>query len=175
MTVSIQHEMTVFWTFVLCGQILGAFFDFFRALRKKFPHNKAIVATEDIIFCTAAFKVFFDICYVTNNGGLRWYIFASFICSSIIYFCLVSKYIIVMWNFLINLLLKLLVPFKKLICFFSRIIKFIFSGLKKRINTLFLLVSRVFSRFKFKKRPKSTKNKDFLQFFCKKTFTFLKK
>ena len=131
MVISIKHEMIVFWAFILCGISHGILFDFFRSLRKIFRHNKIFVTIEDIVFCTIAFKLFFEICYITNNGSLRWYIFASFICSVIIYFCVFSKHIFTMWNFIFKIIKKILFPFKKIIMFFYRKSKSVFWGFKK--------------------------------------------
>ena len=175
MTISIKHEMFVFWAFVLCGQLLGVFYDFFRALRKNVRHKKMSVAIEDAVFCLVSFKMFFDVCYTTNNGGLRWYIFASLICSTVLYFCLASKFVCKFWCFLFKIVSKLLIPFRVTAFFLKRFLGSVFARLKTCITKFFKGNFEKFFKQRDKTRLKPAKPKGFAQFFYKKPFTFLKK
>lgn len=122
MIISIKHEMIVFWSAFLCGQVVFFLFDFFRALRKSIKHSKAMVAAEDTLFCLIAFKIFFDMLHATNNGHIRWYIPASLISGLVIYFFVLSKYLIKLWEFLIKVFKVVLSPFLKLLKLFKRVI-----------------------------------------------------
>ena len=139
--------MLVFWGAFLCGQIIPFIFDFFRAMRKSFACGKKQVAFQDMIFCFLSFKIFFDMCYTTNNGHLRWYIFISFALSCIIYFLSLSSYAIKFWEFIFKIIMFFINPIKK---FFSLIQNGIKTFLKKlgtrvvSIKSVFLLKFRQF-------------------------------
>lgn len=115
MEISIKHELIVFWGAFFCSQVICILFDFFRALRKSTHPGRRLVALQDIVFCALSFKIFFDTCYVTNNGKLRWYIFVSFFLSMVLYFCIESAFVIKIWLFLLKLTGKLITPFVKLV------------------------------------------------------------
>ena len=149
--------MIVFWAAFLCGQAVGILFDFFRALRKNIHHHSLGVALEDIVFCTISFRLFFDICYATNNGSLRWYIFASFICSIILYFCSVSKFIILLWSFVLNIFKKILCPFIKFAGFLLKKFKTAFLKTKKSLNYTFDNIKNFLSHFIQKRNSQSRK------------------
>lgn len=157
MVISIKHEMIVFWAFILCGLFHGVLFDFFRSLRKNISHGKILVAIEDIVFCSVAFKMFFDICYITNNGSLRWYIFASFICSIIIYFCVLSKPVFSLWNFLFKIIDKIIFPFRKITGFFYKKFKNIFLYSKRLTNKAFYCISDSVTKIFAKQRQTEKK------------------
>ena len=137
--------MIVFWGAFLCGQIIPFLFDFFRAMRKSFLCTGKQVAIQDTIFCFLAFKIFFDICNLTNNGHLRWYIFISFILSAIIYFLSLSEYAIRFWFFIFKTISALLSPFIK----FGR---FTYKKLNQYAGTVrsyvFLKICHVFRKFR---------------------------
>ena len=159
MIISIKHEMLVFWAAFLCGQILGIFFDFIRSMRKNLPHNKAIVAIEDVVFCTLAFKLFFDTCYVTNNGNLRLYIFASLICSGVIYFCIISNFILGIWNFLFKFLCKIFRPFLRFFAFVKLKITGVIAKCKPCVKHTLAKAGKIKKYLKPKRHRGPCKNK----------------
>ncbi len=133
MEISVRHEMIVFWGAFFCGQIIPFLFDFFRAMRKSYSCTKGQVAIQDIVFCFISFKIFFDICYLTNNGHLRWYIFISFILSAVIYFLSISDYIIKFWCFIFKILSALFSPVKKFLSFILKKLKQLAAAVKSAI------------------------------------------
>lgn len=149
MIISIKHEVIVFWSSFLCGQAIGMLWDFFRCIRKKYKHSKPMVAFEDTLFCVISFRLFFGVCNICNNGGLRWYIFAALILSGILYFCTLSPFIRKLWKLLLDMLSLLIYPFKKLIL--------IFYALTKRLSAFFISKGKVFSNYVTKKCLKGHK------------------
>ncbi|MBQ6894262.1 MAG: spore cortex biosynthesis protein YabQ [Clostridia bacterium] len=147
MEISIKHEMIVFWGAFFCGQIIPFIFDFFRAMRKSFKCTRRQVAIQDIIFCLFSFKVFFDVCYLTNNGHLRWYIFISFILSMLIYFVAESPYAMKFWGAVFKLLIFIMKPFMKLFSFLAEKIKALLRFLKAEITRSFDSFSKKIRRF----------------------------
>jgi len=128
--------MIVFWAAFLCGQIIPFIFDFFRAMRKNFVCSKKHVAIQDMIFCFLSFKIFFDMCYITNNGHLRWYIFISFSLSCIIYFLSLSSYAIKFWGFVFKLLMFFITPVRKFLGLILKGIKTVLNKAKTRIMSV---------------------------------------
>lgn len=125
--------MIVFWGAFICGQIIPFIFDFFRAMRKSYSCTKGQVAVQDIIFCFLSFKIFFDICYLTNNGHLRWYIFISFILSAVIYFLALSDYVIKFWGFIFKILSVFITPVKKFLLFILKKLKQLMNAVKSGV------------------------------------------
>ena len=125
--------MLVFWGAFLCGQIIPFIFDFFRAMRKSFACGKKQVAFQDMIFCFLSFKIFFDMCYLTNNGHLRWYIFVAFTLSSVIYFLSESAYAIKFWGLVFKILMLFITPIRKFLGLILKGVKNLCSIAKTRI------------------------------------------
>lgn len=140
--------MIVFWGAFFCGQIIPFIFDFFRAMRKSFKCTRRQVAIQDIIFCFFSFKVFFDVCYLTNNGHLRWYIFISFILSMLIYFVEESPYAMNFWGAVFKLLIFITKPFIKLFSYASEKIKALLrlskTGITRCFDSIFKKIRRIF-------------------------------
>lgn len=162
MTISIKHEMIVFWTAFLSGQIICVLFDFFRTLRKNTKNSKTSVAIEDMLFCTIAFKIFFDTCYITNNGAMRWYIFAAYILSAIIYFCTESMYVIKLWNIIFKISKFFISPVIKIFVAVMSFFKKLFFGAKTRIIRFFGSSKDKFRQIAIKKHTKRHKNNDLI-------------
>lgn len=144
--------MLVFWGAFLCGQIIPFIFDFFRAMRKYFVCSKKQVAIQDMIFCFLSFKIFFDMCYLTNNGHLRWYIFVSFTLSCIIYFLSESAYAIKLWKIVFKILMFFITPIRN---FFNVILK----GIKNLLNKIKMRILSITGRFLTKFRQIVAKTK----------------
>lgn len=108
MLVDTYHDLAVFVCSFACGQLTGFVFDIFRAMRKAFVPGKKVLALQDALFCAAAFYMFSQTVNVTNNGDLRWYIFAALILGIVLYFSLESPA-------LLPLMAKICVFFKKIL------------------------------------------------------------
>ncbi len=135
----------------MCGQAIFFVFDFFRSLRKSIKHTKIMVAAEDALFCLIAFKMFFDLLYLTNNGHMRWYIPASLISGFVIYFFILSKYVIKLWGFAIKLSTLFLSPLFKILKLISKAFLKIKNVFKSRILALFTAILTKFRQFAAKK------------------------
>lgn len=136
MEINIKHEMLVFWGAFLCGQIIPFIFDFFRAMRKNFVCSKKQVALQDMIFCFLSFKIFFDMCYLTNNGHLRWYIFIAFTLSCIIYFLSESVYAIKFWGIVFKIIMFFITPIAKFFGLILKGVKTLLGKVKTRIVSI---------------------------------------
>lgn len=162
MTISIRHEMIVFWSAFFCGQAISVIFDFFRSLRKTSSPSRASVAIQDVMFCTIAFKIFFDTLYITNNGHLRWYIPVAIILSGIIYFCAESKYVIKTWCFLFRFMRILLTPVFKILSLSKKLCDAALKTAKTRFESCFCPLFLKIRQFSTKKPHKPHENKDLI-------------
>ena len=160
MEISIKHEMVVFWSAFLCAQIICILFDFFRVLRQNIPHNKTFVAIEDIVFCTLSFKIFSDTCYITNNGKLRWFIFASMAGSAILYFFLETKLFIKIFSFIFKITRLILTPFIKITILLKKFFTKLFSGVKTRILAIITAIKRKIGQFVTKRHSNPLKTRE---------------
>lgn len=126
------NQMYLFLVYLICGLIIGIFFDIFRILRKSFKTTDFITYIEDLIFgfITGIFVLF--MIFIFNNGVLRFYIFLAIILGLILYFLTISK-------IFINISVNILVTIKKFI------IK-IFSLLFYPIKLIFKFIKQYFSK-----------------------------
>lgn len=80
--------------FIICGIIIGIFFDIFRILRRSFKTPDIITYIQDILFwiITGLFLLF--TLFIFENGQIRSYNIIGLIIGFILYMLTVSKYII---------------------------------------------------------------------------------
>ncbi len=105
-----------FFIFIVLGIIIAFVFDIFRILRKAFKTSNVITYIEDILFwIIAGFLIMISI-FRFNNGELRFYLFIGLSIGILIYILLLTKLV----N---NVLLKLLMPIKKVLYIFLSILK----------------------------------------------------
>ena len=154
--------MIVFWSAFLCGQAICIIFDFFRSLRKNTRPSRASVAIQDVLFCTIAFKIFFDTLYVTNNGHMRWYIPIAIILSGIIYFCAESKYAVRLWNCIFKIIRFILAPVFKILSLLKKLLQSAFKTVKMRLGACFCPLFSKIRQIATKKLHKPHENKDLI-------------
>lgn len=90
----INSEVTSFLMCILMGMGIGVLFDAFRIIRKIVVHNNIVVIVQDFIFCILSGIYLFYIMYVLNSGQFRFYMLLGIIFSNVIYFMIVSKYLV---------------------------------------------------------------------------------
>ncbi len=154
--------MIVFWSVFLCGIGICIIFDFFRALRRSYAPSGITVALQDAIFCIIAFKLFFDMMYVTNNGHIRWYIPIAIVSGCVIYFFSISKYIIKVWMFVIKILKALIYPFTKILSFLKHVVSKPLHVIKTQVLSMSSQTRHIFSQIATKRPFKHPKNKDLI-------------
>ncbi|MGN0591285.1 spore cortex biosynthesis protein YabQ [Ruminococcus sp.] len=88
---TVQEQGRLFWYSCLFGIPIGIGFDLFRILRAVLPHNKVLVALEDLIFCMlyALFVAAFS--YGFARGHLRWYYPAGNLLGFAVYYLTAGK------------------------------------------------------------------------------------
>ncbi len=132
----ITNQAYLFGIYILCGAIIGIFFDIFRILRKSFKTSDFITYIEDTVFgiLTGIFLIF--MLFIFNNGQLRLYIFFAIILGILIYMLTISKYFI-------KINVKIIVTIKKII---TKIIFVVIYPIKKIIYFIRKYVLKVILR-----------------------------
>lgn len=154
MLVDTYHDLAVFVCSFACGQLTGFVFDIFRAMRKAFVPGKKALALQDALFCAVAFYIISQTVSITNNGDLRWYIFAALILGIVLYFSLESPAVLPLMAKTCVLLKKIL---SKLKSFFQKLGTFLikpFVQVKKWFLSVKDKILLVFRRLSLKKSPK---------------------
>ena len=113
----------LFLIFVINGIIIGLVFDFFRILRISFKTKDFVTYIEDIIFWIITGIILLYSIFIFNNGQIRLFMFIGVGIGIISYILLVSKYVIKINVFIVNIIKKIiLIPLN----FIYKIIKKIF-------------------------------------------------
>ena len=84
-------ELFTFFSFFLCGSILGMLFDFFRALRKAVKMNAPAVHITDFTFWLGAILISTFFMFFINDGLLRTFVVVAFFLGIALYFLTLSR------------------------------------------------------------------------------------
>lgn len=119
----VTNQAYLFLIFVINGIIIGLVFDFFRILRISFKTKDFVTYIEDIIFWIITGIILLYSIFIFNNGQIRLFMFIGVGIGIISYILLVSKYVIKINVFIVNIIKKIiLIPLN----FIYKIIKKIF-------------------------------------------------
>lgn len=119
----VTNQAYLFLIFVINGIIIGLVFDFFRILRISFKTKDFVTYIEDIIFWIITGIILLYAIFIFNNGQIRLFMFIGVGIGIISYILLVSKYVIKINVFIVNIIKKIiLIPLN----FIYKIIKKIF-------------------------------------------------
>ena len=86
----IVQQSSLFLISVLYGVILGLWYDFFWAVRRKISHRNRTVHMEDIVFCLSAAAGLFLLFQIYNQGSIRFYVLLGLFAGAMGYFFLLS-------------------------------------------------------------------------------------
>ena len=126
----IYTQLQLFLIFIINGLLIGLLFDFFRILRKSIKTSDFMTYVEDIIFwILTGFIILYSI-FTYNNGEIRLFMFLAMIIGILLYWVLISKFILSISLNIINFIKKVFqiifniinIPFT----FFIKIIKKVF-------------------------------------------------
>ncbi|MCH5209618.1 MAG: spore cortex biosynthesis protein YabQ, partial [Oscillospiraceae bacterium] len=122
---------------VVCGGCVSLLFDFFRSLRIVLKPPAVVTALSDVIFSATA--TFFAIACVwnLNNGIFRAYEFIGLVLGIILYFLLLSKWILKFFLLIIGNILKFVKLISKILLTPSLFLyKILIAPLCKSINNM---------------------------------------
>ena len=102
----ISSDVWVLLIMVACGGGISLFFDILRALRMELRPNAVIVAISDVLFCALAALAAAACVWNFNGGAVRYYQAAGLILGGILYFMLLSRWILKFFRFIIRNILR---------------------------------------------------------------------
>lgn len=88
------NQLYILLTFFVTGIIIGIIFDFFRILRKSFKTSNIVTYIEDLLFWLLSGFLIILVIFNFTNGEIRIYMIVSLACATLLYFLLISKYIV---------------------------------------------------------------------------------
>lgn len=126
--------------FLLIGIFIGIIFDFFRSLRKKVKTSDSLTYIQDTIFFIISGILILYSMYKFNSGEVRLYIFIGILLGILLYFCILSKYVMRIFVIVIEIL--------------ERILNKIFSPIIIIINFLLKISKRIFNKIRYNNTKK---------------------
>lgn len=94
MNVLFVNQMKIFFIFVLCGMVIGIFFDVFRILRKSFATPDWLTYVEDVMFWLLTCFLLAYTIFTYNNGEIRFYVILAVLIGTILYILTISRYVV---------------------------------------------------------------------------------
>ena len=151
-----MKELYTFLMFILTGLAIGILFDIFRILRRSFKTKDFITYIEDILFWIFTGIILLYSIFTFNNGELRGFVFIGVLLGIILYILTLSKYLIKICVYAVNIIKKIIIfPIKLL----ANLVKKIFIiPLNKIIVTIKKYLKKIISKNKlsFKTNKKKT-------------------
>lgn len=118
MNALLLSQFNIVFIFFLTGICIGLLFDFFRIQRKVLRTCDFITYIQDILFWIVSGLIIIFVIMKYTNGEIRIYMVFGIILGILIYFLIISKYIMKIFvcilSFLLNIIGKLLFPLKKI-------------------------------------------------------------
>ena len=148
---------------VMGGMFLGFIWDIYRHFRHYIKLGSAGTAIGDIVYWILSIYIGVQLIFDISYGNIRFFILLGFLSGALLYFYGISRYILKIFIFTANTVLKII---KKIIDFLIGPIKFIYHKLKKILYTVKLKYDIVkikakkrykFFKFKLKKVSKNRK------------------
>ena len=125
------NQQYVFIAMTALGVILGLLYDAFSVKRSLIIDNALACFVDDVIFVFISGVLFLICAFITNNGIIRWFEFASCFSGFIVYKLTVSKIIMKFMRFITVLIRRII---KKIFNLTVVIIKPFFLFFNKIIN-----------------------------------------
>ena len=118
MNALLLSQFNTVFIFFLTGICIGLLFDFFRIQREVLKTCDFITYIQDILFWIVSGLIIIFVIMKYTNGEIRIYMVLGIILGILIYFLIISKYIMKIFvcilSFLLNIIGKLLFPIKKI-------------------------------------------------------------
>lgn len=134
--VSLRLQFFTFLNMIIVGMIIGVFFDLYQVLRGKSNPKRLVTDLFDILFSLLAVIIIFSALLYSNNGQVRVYVFGGVIVGLIIYYWLISKFVVKLWVKLVNIISWLVVKIKNLVITIYNKSKLIIVKIKNWIKSI---------------------------------------
>ena len=151
-----MKELYTFLMFILTGLAIGILFDIFRILRRSFKTKDFITYIEDILFWIFTGIILLYSIFTFNNGELRAFVFIGVLLGIILYILTLSKYLIKICVYTVNIIKKIIIfPIKLLV---NLVKKIFIIPLNKIIVTIKKYLKKIIlkNKLSFKTNKKKT-------------------
>ena len=145
MTVSSSDQLNVFFICIVCGLSSGVLFDLGRSLRKAYGGKNVLTIAEDVLFTILYITALIILCYLFDEGRIRYYhilgatfgiLLYALLLSSIVLkvFCAIHIFFIKnILSPLIKLIKLIFIPFR---LFITKIIA-LFKKMRRKARRIF--------------------------------------
>ena len=140
----VASQTYLFLIFVLNGVVIGLILDLFRVLRKTFKTSNVITYIEDILFWILAGISIIFFMYNFSDGTIRLFMIIALFLGLLLYILSISKYVIKIFVFFINILKNL---FKTIIKVTSIPVKLIYKVINNTITHIKSLIFKIQHNF----------------------------
>lgn len=105
---TIGHEALLFGISMLAGAGLFLLYDILRIIRRILPHGTVAVGIEDFFYWLVCTGVVFVMLYRENDGMVRGFALLGMAVGTVLYYLLLSRYVVSLHVFLLKSVLHLL-------------------------------------------------------------------
>lgn len=112
MLIDSHHEVYVFASAFLCGQVVCIIFDVFRAFRKNISPSIHTVNIQDLLFGILTLFIIYGTLTYVNDAIVRWYEIASLFISGAVYFLFESRFVLKMFTIIFSRIIRPVVIMK---------------------------------------------------------------
>ena len=133
MNALLLSQFNTVFIFFLTGICIGLLFDFFRIQRKVLKTCDFITYIQDILFWIVSGLIIIFVIMKYTNGEIRIYMVLGIILGILIYFLIISKYIMKIFVCILSFLLNII---GKLLFYIKKIYKIIKKSWKNKNNML---------------------------------------
>ena len=117
----VGNQAYIFMAFSIVGVTIGILFDFFRIIRKTIKTNDFFTYIEDILFWIITGIIIIFSMYYFCDGELRFFMVIGIILGTIMYLLTISRYVIIISLFFLNIIKKIIInPIYAIIRFFKK-------------------------------------------------------
>lgn len=144
MEFSINREVQVFFSFVLCGAILYFCYDLFSVIRKQTKAEGFMVHLQDGLFWLVGLFILFFFAFKESRGNIRFYELLGAILGAVLYGLTLSRWVV---PFVGKFLEFLSLFFKKILKILLTPLVFMYNIIYRCIYFVFLPVRQITKRF----------------------------
>ena len=138
---TIGHEALLFGISMLAGAGLFLLYDILRIIRRILPHGTVAVGIEDFFYWLGCTGGVFVMLYRENDGMVRGFALLGMAVGTVLYYLLLSRYVVSLHVFLLKSVLQLLhkvfgVLFGPVIRLGKKVGRFLKKELKKLVRAV---------------------------------------
>lgn len=139
MSDSIIQEVEFLGSSFLTGVLILILYDILRIFRRVFIHSVGAVGVEDFIYWMLVTFFIFSMLFRENNGAVRWFSVVGIFLGMVLYNVTVSLFFV---KYVSLVFIKIRKMIEKILQFILKPIKKRKKGLKRRMKTLKMVVTR---------------------------------